>query len=547
MFGLANNTFQEIKRLKSEPLLLLMILAMLSIMVLFVLWPIIKVVTFPKPQDYLRVITNSIWYQAALNSLFMMVISTLSCTTVAFIFSYTLVRLDVPLKRLFRLITILPILSPPFIVALSYILLFGVQGLIAKNILHLNIDIYGWRGLWFVQTVTFFPYAYTVINSTMRSIPPNLEYAAFNLGANRWSTFRDVFFPLCRPGVAGGALLAAMNVLADFGNPMMIGGNYRLLPTEAYLQISGFADISTAAILATELLVPAAGLFMINRYWVGRRSYVTITGKEITLPPTQVPWLIKWGMFGLCLMISLVILSIYGVLFYGSFTKLWGYNWSFSLGNMVYVWDKGREIFNSIKFAFLSSVLAGVFAILLAYIVQRKQVGINRQLDFLAILPAAIPGVFLGLGFAMAFNEKPLALSGTEAIMVLGLMFWNIPTCYSTSTAGMQQIGNSVEEASLNLGANHWRTFINILLPLLNVSFVSGIIVAFLRSLTALSVVIFIYSAHTVVSTISILGLVQNGDWGGAAALTTVLVAIAFVVLGIVYFIFKKQGKSLEL
>ncbi|MDR3602839.1 MAG: iron ABC transporter permease [Desulfosporosinus sp.] len=537
----------EINRLKSEPVLLLTIMAALSITVFFVVWPLIKVITFPKPQEYLRVLADSIWYQAALNSLFMVVISTASCTLVAFLFAYTIVRLDVPLKGLFRFITLLPIVSPPFIVALSYILLFGGQGLIAKYILHITIDIYGWRGLWFVQTVTFFPYAYAVIYSTMQSIPANLEYAAYNLGASRWSTFKDVFFPLCRPGVAGGALMAAMNVLADFGNPLMIAGNFRLLPTEAYMQMIGVGDLSTAAILATALLVPALGLFLINRYWVGQRSYVTITGKEISLPPMKVLLLVKWGLFALCLLISIVIIGVYGVLFYGSFAKLWGYDWSFSWGNMVYVLNKGKEIGNSLKFAFLSSLFAALFALLLAYIVQRKQVGLNRVVDFLAILPGAIPGVFLGLGFAMAFNEKPLAMTGTSAIMVIALMFWNIPTCYSASTAGLQQIGNSVEEASLNLGVGPFRTFKNILLPLLRDSFVSGLTVSFLRSITCLSVVIFLYSAQTAVSTISILGLVQNGEWGGAAAFTTVLVSIAFTALGVVCFLFKKQGKSLEI
>lgn len=547
MIGISNETFKEMKQLKNEPALLLTILAILGITVFFVVWPLIKVITFPKPQEYLRVLSDSIWYRAALNSLFMMVVSTVSCTLVALLFSYTMVRLDVPLKGLFRFITLLPIVSPPFIVALSYILLFGGQGLIAKNILHMSIDIYGWRGLWFVQTITFFPYAYAVINSTMRSIPANLEYAAYNLGAGRWSTFKDVFFPLCRPGVAGGALMAALNVLADFGNPLMIAGNFRLLPTEAYMQIVGFGDLSTAAVLATALLVPAAGLFIINRYWVGRRSYVTITGKEISLQPMQAPFFLRWGLFAVCLLISLAILGVYGVLFYGSFTKLWGYNWSFSLENMVQVLDRGREIANSLKFAFFSATLAALLALLLAYIVQRKQIGLNRVLDFLAVLPGAVPGVFLGLGFAMAFNEKPLAITGTSAIMVLALMFWNIPTCYSSSTAGLQQIGTSVEEASLNLGAGPFRTFKNILLPLLHVSFVSGLIVSFLRSITCLSVVIFLYSAQTVVGTISILGLVQNGEWGKAAAFTTLLVSIAFTALGAVCFIFKKRGTSLEI
>ena len=540
------DSFKEIRKLKNEPMLAVVIALTILITVYFVLWPLIKVISFPKLEDYMKLFTYSRWYRAALNSLYMTVISTASCTLIAFVFAYTIARLDVPLKGMFRFITMLPIVSPPFIVALSYILLFGGQGILAKNILHVNIDIYGWHGLWLVQTISFFPYAYSIIYGVLNSISANLEYAASNLGATKWQVFKDITLPLCRPGIAGGALIAAINVLADFGNPLMIAGNFTLLPTEAYMQMAGMYDLSTAAVLSTALLVPAVCIFVINRYWVGNRSYVTVTGKEITLENLKTPYLIKWGLFSFCMFVSLVVLSIYGVLFYGAFTKAWGYDWSLTTKNLGYVFAKGTEIYNSLEFALLSSLLAASFAMVLAYIVQKKQVGINRLLDFLAILPGAIPGVFLGLGFAMAFNGKPLSLTGTPAIMIIALMFWNIPTCYSASLAGLQQIGNSVEEASLNLGANNFRTFKNIILPLLKVPFVSGFTVAFLRAVTCLSVVIFVYSAKTSVSTISILGLVQNGEWGKAAAFTSVLISIAFIVLAAMQFILKKQGKSIN-
>lgn len=536
----------EAKRLKNEPLLAVIIVAIVLITSYFVIWPIIKVVSFVTLDDYLKLFTNTRWFHAALNSLFMTVVSTLSCTVLAFIFAYTIARLDIPLKGLFKFITVLPIVSPPFIVALSYILLFGRQGMITKNVLHMNFDIYGWHGLWLVQTITFFPYAYAVIYGVLKSNSMSLEYAAYNLGASHWQVFKNITFPLCRPGIAGGALIAAMNVLADFGNPIIIAGNFTVLPTEAYMQMVGWFDLPAAAVLSTALLVPALVLFILNRNWVGKRSYTTVTGKETYAEPYPIPFYIKWGLFAFCLFMTAGILLIYGVLFYGAFTKTWGYDWTFTLTNMDYVFAKGRELFNSIKFAFLSSLAAGLFAMPLAYIVQRKQIGINRFLDFLAILPGAVPGVFLGLGFAMAFNEKPFLLTGTSAIMVLALMFWNLPTCYSASLAGLQQIGGSLEEASHNLGAGSFKTFRHILLPLLKGPFISGIVVSFLRSVTCLSVIIFIYSTNTSVGTVSILGLVQNGAWGKASAFTVVLISIAFTVLGATRYLFKKQGKSIE-
>lgn len=535
----------EAKRLKNEPFLFAIIIAIVLITFAFVIWPIIKVVSVAQWEDYLKIFTYSRWTQAAWNSLFMTVISTLSCTAVAFLFAYAIARLNIPFKGLFRFITVLPIVSPPFIVAMSYILLFGRQGIISKHVLHMNIDIYGWHGLWLVQTITFFPYAYAVIYGVLKSSSPSLEYAAYNLGATHWQVFKQVVFPLCRPGVAGGALIAAMSILADFGNPLIIGGNFTLLPTEAYMQMAGWFDLSSAAVLSTALLIPALVLFVLNRKWVGNRSYTTVTGKESYTEHYPVPLWIKWGLFVFCLFFTIIVLLVYGVLFYGAFTKTWGYDWSFTLTNLDYVFTKGRELFNSIQYALISSLAAGVFSMVMAYIVQRKQVGINRLLDFLAVLPGAVPGVFLGLGYAMAFNEKPFELTGTSAIMIIALMFWNLPTCYSASLAGLQQISGALEEASHNLGAGSFATFRRIVLPLLKGPFLSGIVVSFLRSVTCLSVIIFIYSAKTSVGTISILGLVQNGAWGKASAFTVVLISIAFAVLGAARFFLKKQEKSI--
>ena len=535
------------KRLKNEPLLLLVIIAIVLFTCLFVVYPVLRVIVFPEVQDYLSLFSKPRWLTAIQNSLLMTLLSTLSCTAVAFLFAYVIVRLDVPCKGLFRFVTLLPIVSPPFIVALSYILLFGVQGLITKGLLGLRIDIYGRLGLWIVQTVTFFPYAYSVIYGVMKSISTNLEYAAYNMGATRWRVFKDVFFPLCRPGIAGGALIAAINVLTDFGNPMMIGGDLALLPTEAYMQISGWYDMKTASVLAVALLVPAVGIFVANRFWMGRRSYVTITGKEIGLNPFPISRWVRRSLFALAMLISGFILLVYGTLFYGAFTKAWGYNWSLTLKNLEYVFLKGRQIWNSIRYGLMSSLGAAFLGMILAYIVQKKKIGLNKFLDFLAILPGAIPGMFLGIGFVMAFNNKPLELTGTSAIMVLALLFWNIPTCYSAATAGLQQIGHSVEDAALNLGANSFRSFKDVIIPLLKAPFLSGFVLSFLRSVTCLSVVIFLYAPATTVGTVSVMVLVQSGQWGAAAAFTMVLIAIAFAVLRLSQAILKRQGIRLDL
>jgi iron(III) transport system permease protein len=184
---------------------------------------------------------------------------------------------------------------------------------------------------------------------------------------------------------------------------------------------------------------------------------------------------------------------------------------------------------------------------ILAYIVQKKQVGFNKVLDFLAILPGAVPGLFLGIGYLMAFNLEPFKLTGSGWIIILALMFWNIPTGYAAAVAGLQQISNSIEEAGANLGASTFRTFLDIILPLLVLPFTAGFVVAFLRAVTCLSVVVFLVTPQTVVGTISILGLVTDGNWSGAAAFTVILIAIAFAVLYGGDYLLAKRGKSLDL
>lgn len=541
-----NRIFQIMSRLACEPPLLISVVLIIAFMAVFTIYPVIKVMLKPDLADYARLFTSTRWASAIENSLYMTLVSTLSCTAVAFVFAYVITRLEAPLKKIFRFVALLPIVSPPFIVALSYIILFGRQGLITKDLLGLSVIIYGRTGLWAVQTVTFFPYAYAVIYGVLRSIPRGLEYAAYNLGASRWQVFRDVVFPLARPGIAGGALVAAMSVITDFGNPMIVGGGMALLPTEAYAEI-GQAQLGRGAALAMALLIPVLLLFIANRFWVGRRSYVTITGKETSLAPYPIPNAVKWGLFAFCAIFSLGVLLVYGTLFYGSFTKLLGINWSLTLNNYSYVLANGDQILNSVEYAFLSALFASAIAIIIAYIVQRQQFGIGKVLDFIAIVPGAIPGMFLAIGYIMAFNVPPLKLTGTGTIIVLALLFWNLPTCYSAATAGFLQIGRSVEEAALNLGANSLKSFWQIILPLLKAPFLSSFVLSFLRSITCLSIVIFLYTAHTVVGTVSIMNLVNANDCSSAAAFTVTLIVIAFAVLELIRRVLKMQGINLEI
>jgi iron(III) transport system permease protein len=299
------------------------------------------------------------------------------------------------------------------------------------------------------------------------------------------------------------------------------------------MQMVGWYNLSGAAVLSTVLLLPTLALFMFNRYWLGKRSYATLTGKESALPPQSVHPAVKWCVFSICALVSLFILCVYGILPVGAFTKTWGYDWTFDADSFLYVWKRRVLIFNSIQYAAFSALLAAGAGFVLAWLVERGNLRIKKMLDFIAVLPGAVPGVFLGLGFAVALGPEPFALASTPAIMVIALSIWNIPTCYSADCAGLRQIGGSIENAAQNLGASTSRAIRDVLFPILRNAALSGFLLSFLRSMTCLSVVIFIYGVSTAVSTVSILSLVNGGDWSGAAAFASVIIAIAFMGMGI--------------
>src|SRR3990172_1637916 len=320
-------------RMMADPGLVVAFAAVGALLVLFVLYPAVRVLIYPRLAHYLAVPDTPRWLQAARNSLLMMVLSTLTATTVGFLYAFAISRRDMPLRRLFQTLSVLPLFAPPFMVAFSYILMFGRQGLITKALFGLDVNIFGWHGLWLVQTVAFFPFAALVIGAVLEQISPTVEYAALNLGATEGGVIRTVLFPLARPGVAAAALVVAISVLADFGNAVVIAGGFPLLATEAWFRIEGLADLKGAAVAVALLIVPTMILFLLERYWVGQRTYTVLTGKgtRIEQPPT--PPLIRWLLFGGCVVVSAFVVIVYVGVLTGSVATVWGYKWTPTLAH----------------------------------------------------------------------------------------------------------------------------------------------------------------------------------------------------------------------
>lgn len=521
-----------VKTFRREPSLGLLVLLLVALMVAFIVIPQLAVVLAPGPSGYGDFFRDGPdWVLAARNSLVVMVLSTTTSVILGFCYAYAVVYSQMPWKPFFRLVAILPMLSPPFVVAASYILLFGARGLITYGLFGASPNILGLYGLWGVQTIAFFPYAYQLIADVLSRSDPRLEQAARNLGAGPLEVFRTVTLPLARPALAGAVLLVAIYVLEDFGNPALIAGRYTVLPTLAYGLISGFGDLAGAAVVSTILLLFALVLYVTRLRLGGRGSVVTVVGRGSSMPRPPVSRAVTWASFGICLVLAGLIIMVYGMLVVGAFVSAYPFDLTFTLSNFGYVGAHLTSLRNSLIYAGIAAVASPFFAVLLAYAVQRKEWTGRRVVDFLAVAPAAIPGIFFGIGYATAFNQPWLSWLDRGALITLSMIFWNIPIGYGVAVASLQQIDRSIDEAATSLGASSLQAFRQVLFPMLGGAFATGIITTFVRAITTLSVVIFLFTPATVVTTITIFQLVNDFNWGGATAFTVSVIGLAIAVV----------------
>ncbi|MCC7451832.1 MAG: iron ABC transporter permease [Anaerolineae bacterium] len=520
-----------------EPGIVIALIVVIGLMMAFIIYPQVRVVLVPGAQGYVDFLAGQTWVKPLLNSIQITVLSTTTAVLLGFIYAYAMVYSHMPWKPFFRLVGILPLLSPPFVVAASYILLFGPRGIISYWLLGQTPNVLGLGGLWGVQTIAFFPFAYQLIADVLARSDPRLEQAARNLGAGPWKVFQTVTLPLARPGLVAAVLLTAIYILEDFGNPALIGGRFTVLPTQAYGLISGFGDLPGAAAVSTLLVVLAMILYIARLRLLGSRSYITVTGRTSSIPRPPVPRIVSAACFIACLILSGLILLVYGVLVASALVRSFPNNLTFTLEHFQYVGAHALSLRNTLVYGGSAAIICGLFAVLLGYLVQRREWPGRRIVDFIAILPAAVPGIFFGIGYASAFNQRWLDWLDRGALITLSMIFWNIPVGYQAAVVGLQQIDKSIDEAAISLGASSLRSFRDVLFPMLNSALLTGAVTAFVRAVTTLSVVIFLFTPGTTTATITIFQLVNDFNWGGATAFTVSVIAMAVIVLGIVWIV----------
>ncbi|MBK9091771.1 MAG: iron ABC transporter permease [Anaerolineae bacterium] len=352
------------------------------------------------------------------NTLEMGLLTATGGTVLGFIFAYTVVRCSPPYRGLIHLLALVPTVSPPFALALSTILLFGRNGLVSYKLLGINVgpginDVYGLDGLVFVQVITFFSVAYLIVRAMLERLDPSMEEAAHSLGAGKLHIFRTVTLPLLIPGIAGSFLLLFVESLADLGNPLFISGNFTVLSAQIFLAVAGEYDYQKASALAFVLLLPTLLVFLVQRYYVTRRSYVSVTGKptggHITV---REPW-IRGPFIIVTYLTCLLVIVLYVTIIYGSFATAWGTDFTPTLTWWRLMITRGVEsVLDTTFLSAFATPIAALTGMVIAFLVVRKRFSGKDTLDFVSNLGGAVPGTILGIGFVLAFSTPPLAVAG---------------------------------------------------------------------------------------------------------------------------------------
>ena len=530
-----------------DPAVATVVIALWALLLLFVVYPLFTLlgrVLFDHgaftTAGIAAILTDRHQVRAFWNSLLLALLVGSGGTIIGFLFAFTAARSRLPrwLLTVIDAAVLLPLVSPPFTTAIAMIFSFGPRGLITYELLGLKgVTVYGLVSTLSSEILTYFPIAYLTLRPLLAAIDSNLEGMALSLGASRWRVFRTVTLPLCIPGLANAFLLLFAASLADFATPLILAGNnFPVLPTQAYLQITGLFDLRGGAALSFMLLVPALGVFLLQRYWVSRRFYVTVTGKGAGQTPfDSISAAVRAALLAACALVALTILYFYALLLYASLVQALGANHALTLRHYRVIFTEGmRVIRDTLIIAGLAMPLGGLYGILLGYLVARKPFVGRRTMELVSMINYALPGTIVGIAYLIAFNDPPIELTGTALIIIACYVFRYGATGIRATVAMLQQIDKSLEEASQGLGAGSGTTFRRVTLPLILPAFFTGLGVVFIRSMTAISATIFLVSISWTLITVRILENITELSLGPAAAYSVLVVVIVFVVIALI-------------
>jgi iron(III) transport system permease protein len=533
---------------------LLLAAAFIALAILYPLAAVLAEAVSPAgAQILVDVLRRPVYHRIILNTLVMGLVVAGLGTAIGFLFALVQVKLAVPtwIKRAIHAAALVPVVSPPFAVAITIIVLFGRSGFITNDLLGVRTDIYGLPGLTLAMTLSFFTVAYLNLAALMRGLDPALDEAATNIGASKWQVFRTVTLPLLTPGLASSFLLLFVEAIADLSNPLVLGGNYAVLATRLYLAIIGEYDITTGAVLSVLLLIPSVVLYFVQLWLVARTSVVTITGKPSGRLQLVTNWRVVVPLTAIALIIAGLIALIYLTILVGAFTVSLGANNRFTLRNFEFVlFGYGSEaMLDTTGMALLATLCAGLLSMVIAFLVVRGKFSGRSLLDLGAMMGIAVPGTIYGIGYLLAFNS-PLSLFGLTILpkltggaaifggalaIVMVYIIRSTPAGLRAGVAALQQVDLAIEEASISIGADQATTFRRVTLPLIRPALLTAMIYAFARSMTTVSAILFLTTPQTRVMTQQILNETEAGRFGNAFAYVVVLIAIVLLAIGVLY------------
>ena len=552
------------KKLMADPIMVTTIIVLIAFLTLFILYPLAILLVDSVITDqgislsvFQRVLAMPSFVTAITNTLKVGFLVSIVSALVGLLFAYVEVYVELKSKfmaRIFNVVSVLPVVSPPFVLSLSMILLFGKSGIITRGLLGIpDNNVYGYWGIFVVQTLTFFPVCYMMLKGLLKNIDPSLEEASRDMGASRWKVFTSVTLPLILPGLGNAFLVTFIESIADFANPMIIGGSYDTLATTIYLQITGAYDKQGASAMAVVLLCITLLMFVVQKYVLEAKSTSTLTGKAsrgrmlITDNSVRIPLSIFCGI------VAVFVMVMYACVPLGALFKTWGRDYSLTLKwfTLVFTRYHGLEAFrDSFLLSLIASPITALLSMIISYLVVKRDFHGKGFIESVSMLAMAVPGTVLGVGYIRGFSGGIFHTGvmqwfyGSAAILVVVFIVRSLPTGTRSGISALRQIDKSIEESAYDMGANSFQVFMTVTLPLIKDSFLSGLVTTFVRSITAISAVILLVTPQFFLITVQINEFAGKGEYGTACAFSTILILITYGAVLLMNAFTKRFGTS---
>jgi len=490
------------------------------------------------------------YYGTLFNSLFVSASATVLATLIGFPLAYLVSRVELPGKLLLRAAVVLTFVSPPFIGAYAWILLLGRNGLITRAFDSIGIDIpsiYGWPGIILVFTLNAFPFVFLLVSSGLKTIDQSLEDAAINLGQTRLGALRTVILPLMVPSISTGALLVFVTTFADFGTPMIIGEGFRVLASLIYSEfINEFGgNPRVASTLSVILLTITIGALLVQRWFAKRASFGQDAMKPLGV--FRLPRLGKgfagafvYGVVILALLPTITIvvsafLKSQGPIIYPEFTLE-----GFGLARRL-----PFALRNTLLFVTAATLLCVAAGALIGYVVSRGRGRLVAAIDTMSMVPFAVAGVVLGIALAITFGGAPFFLGGTAIILILAYFIRRLPYTVRSVSSLLHQIGVQQEEASVNLGASPFLTFLWVTVPQITPALMSGALLTWATTAREFNTTVMLYVAQTRTLPVEVFTQVLQGNFGAASVVGTVLIGITVIPIVVLFAVLGKDEEIL--